>query len=70
MKYAILFFKIITKSSFSGANDIPVLDFWVSKPEWAAFFPLSGIMCVVQSLNSLSLYKFSLWVVGAMRNSD
>ena len=43
----ILVFLILVDTSFCGATDTPVSDFWwyflwISKPEWAALFTLSG----------------------------
>ena len=35
--------------SIFGATDAPVLDFWVSKPEWAALLPLDGGVCDIHS---------------------
>ena len=46
------FFILEDISPFCGATDNPVLDFWflVSKPEWAALFPLGEGIHVIHSL--------------------
>ena len=63
------FLENICISSFCGATDTPVLDFWwhlpwVSKPEWTALFELCGGVCVTRSLRFFVIfegYKSFLW---------